>query len=242
MKHNLPTSTFRIELESLKQHNGRLQRLITNCTASGYPAQGKQPISPPRLSPDILRENTAHAEDLYHAICNSYNCQCPSPHEANLGLRQVSPKLLDDGEPFELIFQVEEENEDMARVDLKSHPSTYSSMASTEMASTEESYDTFSMEYDILPIIEDAVLTDHIVHRTGVGRQEAASETYRHYPPDYPSENRKTVHLLREIKEAARFRLAGATVARMMLGVSTTYAYSSKAWTIIQLSLLRLHA
>jgi hypothetical protein len=233
MKHNLPTSTFRIELESLKQHNGRLQRLITNCTASGYPAQGKQSISPSRLSPDILRENTARAKDLYHVICNSYNCQCPSPHEANLGVRH---------EPFELIFPVEEENEDMARVDLKSRPSTYSSMASTEMASTEESYDTFSMEYDILPIIEDAVLTDRIVHRTGVGRQEAASETYRHYPSDYHSENRKTVHLLRGIKEAARFRLAGATVARMMLGVSTTYAYSSKAWTIIHISLLRLHA
>lgn len=149
MKHNLPTSTFRTELESLKQLNCRLQRLVTNCTASGYPAQGKQPSSPPRLSPDLLRQNTVHAKDIYNAICNSYNCQCPYPHEANLGLRQVSPKRHDDGE-FELIFPVEEEKEEMTEVHVKSPTSTYSSMASTEMASTEESYDTFSMEYDVL--------------------------------------------------------------------------------------------
>jgi hypothetical protein len=238
MKHNLPTSTFRQELESLKQHNGRLQRLITNCTASGFPAQGKLPISPPRLSPDILRENTAHAKDLYHAICNSYNCQCPTPHEANLGLRQGSPKPLDDGEPFELIFPVDEEKEDVTEIDIKSPTSTYSSLLSTEVASTEESYDTFSMEYDNLFIIEDAILTDYIVTRTDVGRQEAASEAYHHYP----SENRKAVHLLPGIKEAARSRLAGVIVARRMLGVSTTYAYLSKAWTITRLFLLRHHA
>jgi hypothetical protein len=151
MKHTLPTSNFRQELESLKQLNGRLQRLVTNCTSSGFPAQGKQSISPRRLSPDILKENTAHAEDLYHAICNSYNCQCSYPHEANLGVRQ-SPKLLDASEPFELIFPVDEETEDMIEVDLKSPMSpSYSSMVSTEMAFTEESYDTFSTRYDILP-------------------------------------------------------------------------------------------
>src|SRR6266516_1757526 len=100
MKNTLPTSTFRQELESLKKLNGQLQKLITNCTASGFPAQS---VSPPRFSPDILKENTMHAEDLHHAICDSYNCQCQSPHEASLALRQASPKILDAGEPFELI-------------------------------------------------------------------------------------------------------------------------------------------
>jgi hypothetical protein len=139
----------------LKKLNGQLQRLVTNCTASGFPAQGGQSASPPWLSPDILKENTIHAEDLHHAICNSYNCQCQSPHEASLALRQVSPKILDAGEPFELIFPVDEEKEYFAEKDLKSQfPPSYSSITSTAMTATDESYDSFGTGYDILPIVE----------------------------------------------------------------------------------------
>jgi len=224
MKHHLPNSEFKSELQILKQHNGRLQRLVTNCTASGFPAQGKQPISSPRLSPDFLKEKAAQAKDIYHAIGNSYTCQCPSPHEANLGLRQMSPKILDDEDRFELIFPIEEGKEDMIEMDLKSPTSTYSSIFSTGMAST-ESNDSFGMGYDVSGVMEDAILTNHTVIRTSVGRQEAASEIY-HY---HPSENQKAVHLLHGIEGAAQFRLAGAIMVRKMLHVSTTYAYSSKA-------------
>lgn len=238
MKHNLPTSTFRQELESLKQLNGRLQRLVTNCTSSGFPAQGKQPNSPPRLSPNILKENTAHAKDLYYAICNSYNCQCPYPHEANIGLRQVSPKLLGDGESFELIFPVDEEKEDMIEVDLKSPISpSYSSITSTEMAYTEESYDTFSLGYDIRPPVDETIMTDYTVILTDVGHQGIVSRVCR----SRPAWIIKAAPHLHGIKEAAQFHLAGAIMARKMLDVSTTYAYLSKSWTTFHLSLLRLH-
>jgi hypothetical protein len=174
MKHTFPTSTFRQELESLKKLNGQLQKLITNCTASG------RSISPPRLSPDILKENTIHAEDLHHAICNSYNCQCQSPHEASLALRQVPSKILDAGEPFELIFPVDEEKEYIAERDLKSQISpSYSSITSTAMTATDESYDSFGMEYDILPIVEGTSLMDNLEKLPDVGRQGIALEVYR---------------------------------------------------------------
>lgn len=180
MKHTLPTSTFRQELESLKKLNGQLQKLITNCTASGFPAQGGQSASPPWLSPDILRGDAIRAEDLHHAICNSYNCQCQSPHEASLALRQVPPKIRDAGEPFELIFPVDEEKEYITERDLKLQISpSYSSMASTAMTATDESYDSFGMGYDILPIVEDTSLMDNLEILPDVGRQGIALEVYR---------------------------------------------------------------
>jgi hypothetical protein len=180
MKHTFPTSSFRQELEHLKKLNGQLQKLITNCAASGSPAQGGQPVSPPRLSLDILRENTIHAEDLHRAICNSYNCQCQSPHEASLALRQVSPKILDAGEPFELIFPVDEEKEYITERDLRSHNSpSYSSTASTAMTVTDESYDSFGTEYDILPIVQDTSLMDNLGKLPDVGRQGIALGVYR---------------------------------------------------------------
>jgi hypothetical protein len=237
MRHHLPTSTFRKELEELKQHNGRLQRLITNCTAPGFPAQGKQPQSPRRVSPDSLRENTAQAKDIYHAICSSYSCQCPYPHEANLGLRQVPLQPPDDLEPFELIFPVDEEKKDMAEVVLQS-PATYSSMASTEMALTEESYGSFGVGYDFLPTIGGTtVLTCNTAIRS-FGHQETASEAFQHPLP----ENRKAVRHPHAIEEAAPFRLAGATMALKTLVVSKISASSSKAWTTIKPRLLRHHA
>jgi hypothetical protein len=136
----------------------------------------------------------------------------------------MSPKILDDEDRFELIFPVEEGKEDQIEVDFKSPTSTYSSIFSTEMAST-ESYDSFNIGYDVSRVMEDAILTDHTVIRTRVGLQEIASEIYHHRP----SENKRAVHLLHRIKGAAQFRLAGATMVRKMLHVSTTYAYSSKA-------------
>jgi hypothetical protein len=154
MKHTLPTSTFRQELESLKTLNGQLQKLVTNCTAPGFSAQGKQLESPERLSPNFLKEYTTHAEDIYHAICNSYNCQCEYPHEANLGLREVSPKTPDPSDPFELIFPIDEEKEYIAERDLKSPMSpSYFSITSTEMTATDESLDSFG--YIPLYIVED---------------------------------------------------------------------------------------
>jgi hypothetical protein len=85
-----------------------------------------------------------HVEDLHHAICNSYNCQCESPHEASLALRQASPKILDAGELFELIFPVDEGEECITESDLRSKTSlSYSSIAPTEMTVTDESYVSF---------------------------------------------------------------------------------------------------
>jgi hypothetical protein len=234
MKHTLPTSSFRLELESLKKLNGQLQRLVTNCTASGFPAQGRQTASPSRLSPDILKEKTIHAEDIYHAICNSYNCQCQSPHEANLGLRQVSPEALGADEPFELIFPVDEEKEYIER-DLKSPISpSYSSIASTEMTVTDESYDSFGMEYDILPTVEDTSLIDCPGNLPDVGRQGIALEAYR-----LTGISKAAPHP-RAIKEGGQFLLAGATMAPRMANASMTCAYSSKNWMILHLSKVKL--
>src|SRR5947207_8883624 len=119
LKKNLPYSSFRQDLESLKSTNMQLM-LLTNCTSSGYPAQGKQPTSSSTIPVDILRRNSAHANDLYYTICDSYRCQCLFPHEANLGLRQDSPKLLDSSESFKFIFPVKEISENMSELDLKS--------------------------------------------------------------------------------------------------------------------------
>ena len=235
MKHTLPTSSFRQELESLKKLNGLLQKLITNCTASGFPAQGGQSASPPRLSSDILKENTIHAEELHHAICNSYNCQCQSPHEASLALRQASPKILDTSEPFELIFPVDEEKKYITERDVKSQVSpSYSSMASTAMTATDESYDSFGMGYDILPIVEETSLMDNQEKLPDVGRQGIALEVYR------PLQISKTAPLPLAIKEAGQFRLAGVTMALKMVNASMTYVFSSKNWMILPPYNLRL--
>lgn len=120
LKNNRLSSSFRQDLESLKCHNEQLRRLFTSCTIPGYPAQGKQPTPPPGLSPDVLRENSVHANKLYDAICDSYRCQCPFPHEANIELRHDSRKLLDPSEPFELIFPVKEISEEMSELYMKS--------------------------------------------------------------------------------------------------------------------------
>src|SRR5271167_4312816 len=92
LKNNLPSSGFRQDLESLKGHNMQLTRLVTNCSDSGYLAQGKQPTPLPSIPAHILQQNSKYANDIYDAICDSYRCQCLFPHEANLGLRQ-DPKL-----------------------------------------------------------------------------------------------------------------------------------------------------
>jgi hypothetical protein len=237
MKHTLPTSTFRQELESLKKLNGLLQKLITNCTASGFPAQGGQSASPPRLSSDILKENTIHAEELHHAICNSYNCQCQSPHEASLALREVSSKILDADEPFELIFPVDEGKEYFTERDLKSQISpSYSSITSTAMTATDESYDSFGMGYDILPIVEESSLMDTQEKLPDVGRQGIALEVYR------PLQISKTAPRPLAIKEAGQFRLAGVTMALKMVNASMTYVFSSKNWMILPPYNLRLLA
>jgi len=235
MKHTLPTSSFRQELESLKKLNGQLQKLVTNCTTSGFPAQARQPVSLPRLSLDTLKENTIHAEDLHHAICNSYNCQCQSPHEASLALHQASQKILDAGKPFELIFPVDEEKEYITQRDLTSPISpSYSSIASTEMTPTDESYDSFGMGYDILPIFEDASLMDNLEKHPDVGRRGIALEVYR------PIETSKVAPRPLAIKEVDQFRLTGATIAPRMVNASMIYVYSSKNWVILPLSNLRL--
>ena len=73
---------------------------------SSAPAQGRSVQG--RLSLEILREITAHAKDLYDAICGGYRCECPFPHQASLRLRQVSPSHINVNEPFELFFSVDE--------------------------------------------------------------------------------------------------------------------------------------
>jgi hypothetical protein len=133
-RHSRASSSFRQDLESLKWHNEQLTRLFTNSTSPGYAAQGKQPNALPRLSPDVLKQNSAHANELYDAICDSYHCQCASPHEANLGLRPDSPKLKDANEPFELIFPAKDISDEASESDIKcASPSEISVMgASTE--------------------------------------------------------------------------------------------------------------
>lgn len=233
MKHTLPSSSFRQELESLKKLNGQLQKLITNCTVSGFPAQGKQPVSPPRLSPDLLKENTTHAEDIYQAIGNSYNCECQSPHEANLGLRQISPKPVNTSEPFELIFPVDEGKEYITERDLSSPISpSYISVASTEMTATDESLD--SLGYDDLPTIEDFRLINPPGTSPDVGRRGIALEAYR------SMEISKAAPHPCETKEGGPFRLAGVIMAPRVVNASMIYVYSSKSWMILHIFKPRL--
>jgi hypothetical protein len=87
------------------------------------------------------------------------------------------------------------------------------------------------------PAVEETIITDYTVILTSAGRQGIVSEVYRHHP----AEIRKAAPHPDGIKEAAQFRLAGAIMAREMLDASTTYVYSSKIWTTLHLSLLRLH-
>jgi len=126
------------DLNSLIWHNEQLTRLFANRTSPGYVAQGKQPNAPARLSPDILRQNSAHANELYDALCDSYHCQCASPHEANLGLRSGSPKLSDHSEPFELILPAKDISEELSELDIKCSSPTEISITG---ASTESSWD-----------------------------------------------------------------------------------------------------
>ena len=90
---------------------------MTNCTSSFDSARSRPPVSLPLLPPDILRGISAHANDLYHAIYNGYRCKCPFPHQACLGLHQVSPGHINVSEPFELFFSVDESSVDESSVD-----------------------------------------------------------------------------------------------------------------------------
>ena len=146
-KHSIPSSSFRQDLESLKWHNVQLTRLFTNRTSPGYATQGKQPNGPERLSPDVLKQNSAHANELYDAICDSYHCQCSSPHEANLGLRPDSSKLKDASEPYELIFPAKDISEYMTDIEIKcASPSEISVIGGpTELGgSTEPTWDSYT--------------------------------------------------------------------------------------------------
>jgi hypothetical protein len=134
----LLTSSFKEDLENIKWHNNGLERLFTNRTSPGYAAQGKQPNALPRLSPDILRQNSVHANELYDALYDSFHCQCASPHDANLGLRLDDPKLSDPSKPFEVIFPAKYTSEELSEMDVKCYsPSEISMMG----ALTESSWD-----------------------------------------------------------------------------------------------------
>jgi len=94
----------------------QLRRLFEPCTSPCYPAWREQPTSPPKGPDDIIELKRTYAKELYEAICDSYRCQCPFPHEANLGLRPDSPRML---EPFELIFPVKDISEDVSQLDIR---------------------------------------------------------------------------------------------------------------------------
>lgn len=116
MNNSRTSSTFNQDLESLRLHNMQLGRLFELCPSPGYSAWGEQPTSLPKGSDNITELKRAHARELYDAICDSYRCQCPFPHEAILGLRPDPPKLL---EPFELIFPVKDISEEVSLLDIR---------------------------------------------------------------------------------------------------------------------------
>jgi hypothetical protein len=106
IKFALPQASMKESLRKLHVYNARLQRLLTNCTSAGYPAQGRLPKTSPRLAPGVLRKITTHANELHDAICEGFNCPCRNPHEARL--RMYSPDDIDLAQPFELVFPVDE--------------------------------------------------------------------------------------------------------------------------------------
>lgn len=108
IKLALPQASMKENLRKLRDYNARLQRLLTNCTSAGYPAQGRLPRTSSRLAPGVLRKITTHANELHDAICEGFKCPCRNPHEARL--RMYSPDDIDLAQPFELVFPVDENN------------------------------------------------------------------------------------------------------------------------------------
>lgn len=112
MKHQLPHSNLKQNLEALHSYNGQLRRLLSSSTGSGSAPQGNLPSKSSTSSPEFLRRISNHANDLHDAICNGYRCECPLTHQASLGLqsrlRQAPAIALNDTEPFELLFPLDE--------------------------------------------------------------------------------------------------------------------------------------
>ena len=105
---NLPNSSVKQDLDALRSHNGNLQRLFSNCPS--HPAEKKTAVT--AINPETFTQISEHANDLHEAICKGYSCECPKPHKANLGTRQVLPKYMDLKRPFDILFTLEEEEYD----------------------------------------------------------------------------------------------------------------------------------
>ncbi|KAH8820808.1 hypothetical protein F5884DRAFT_61394 [Xylogone sp. PMI_703] len=109
LRHNLPQSSISKSLDDLDFYNTKLKVLVTNCTNPGYPAQGKIPSATALFSQELLQQIKKHAGDIHNAICEGYRCKCQIPHQANLGLRNVTPlKLESVEEEFELLFPIDD--------------------------------------------------------------------------------------------------------------------------------------
>lgn len=115
----LPTATVKESLAKLSKLNSRLQKLLTNCADSGFPAQGRAvAASSTKLPPDVLKRISDSAKDLHDAIHEGYSCKCDNGHAANLSLHSAEDLELD--QPFEIVFPV---NEDEAKQITQDYPS-----------------------------------------------------------------------------------------------------------------------
>ena len=92
----------------LHTHNIRLQRLFTNVPHHSSSYRLEAPKNSHTPSTESIRQISIHANKLYDAIGMRYKCRCPVPHEATLGIRQVSPGHIDMKRPFELLYPVGE--------------------------------------------------------------------------------------------------------------------------------------
>ncbi|MCJ1405771.1 hypothetical protein MMC11_009001 [Xylographa trunciseda] len=110
VKLNLPQSSIRERLEELTTYNGQLQRLFTDRSipSNVIPTTKAVPVR------RYLRRECGRAVDIYNAVCNSYQCDCESPHVANFGLPRLSDNFQADSNgfignwQFEFLFAVDD--------------------------------------------------------------------------------------------------------------------------------------
>ncbi|MCJ1266835.1 hypothetical protein MMC22_006720 [Lobaria immixta] len=109
VKHCLPHSSFQERLDSLKNYNVDLDRLLADRSYISIPNYRKATAPLKKY----LRRDCSCAIDIYNAIYDGYRCDCDAPHFAKFGLPRISENFGRDnsdlgiGEQFELVFSVD---------------------------------------------------------------------------------------------------------------------------------------
>ncbi|MCJ1393441.1 hypothetical protein MMC18_006316 [Xylographa bjoerkii] len=134
VKLNLPQSSIRERLEELTAYNGQLQRLFAD---RSIPSNATSTIKAVKARRYLHRE-CSRAVDVYNAVCNSYQCDCESPHVANFGLPRLSDNFQADSNgfirnwQFEFLFAVDDraikDNGNALRLDIETLVATWSKL------------------------------------------------------------------------------------------------------------------